>query len=142
MCEAIEQVREREEKREALRSKPLDPWDEFQKTGLHVSAVEIDNGFRRGAPMTSELHCMPQIIISPAAIRDPERLGGLCLEATFPKLAGSHASELLRDDEPRPLENPDMLLHASQRHLELVRETGDRRVSSPKLIDDPPAGRI
>ena len=67
---------------------------------------------------------------------------GLRLEAALPKLAGSHPSDLLRDDEPRPLENLDVLLHAGQRHLELVRETGDRRVPSSKLIDDPAPGRI
>ena len=67
---------------------------------------------------------------------------GLRLEAAFPKLAGSHPSDLLRDDKPRPLENLDVLLHAGQRHPELIRETGDRRVPSAKLIDDPAAGRI
>ncbi len=67
---------------------------------------------------------------------------GLRLEAAFPKLAGSHPSDLLRDDEPRPLENLDVLLHAGQRHLELIRETGDRRVPSPQLFDDPAARRI
>ena len=67
---------------------------------------------------------------------------GLRLEAAFPELAGPHPSDLMRDDEPRPLENLDVLLHAGQRHLELIRETGDRRVRSPKLIDDPAAGRI
>lgn len=67
---------------------------------------------------------------------------GLCLEAAFPKLAGSHPSDLLRDDESRPLENLDVLLHAGQCHLKLIHETGDRRVPSPKLIDYPAAGRI
>src|SRR5919107_2215079 len=67
---------------------------------------------------------------------------GLRLEAVCPKLAGSHPSDLLRNDEPRPLENLDMLLHAGQRHLELFRQTGDRRVRLPKLIDNPPACRI
>ena len=67
---------------------------------------------------------------------------GLRLEAAFPKLAGSHPSDLLRDDEPRPLENLDVLPHAGQRHLELIRETGDRRVRAAKVIDDPAAGRI
>ncbi|XEN34562.1 hypothetical protein M728_005223 (plasmid) [Ensifer sp. WSM1721] len=37
---------------------------------------------------------------------------GLRLELAFPKLAGSHPPDLLRDDEPRPLENRDVLLHA------------------------------
>src|SRR5688572_9456140 len=74
-----------------------------------------------------------------AVCLDPLRLR---LEAASPERAGSHPSDLLRDDEPGPRENLDVLLHAGQRHLELVRETGDRRVRSPKLIDDPAAGRI
>ena len=64
------------------------------------------------------------------------------LRPRCPKLAGPHPSDLLRDDEPRPLENLDVLLHAGQRHLELFRQTRDRRVRLPKLIDDPAAGRI
>jgi hypothetical protein len=35
---------------------------------------------------------------------------GLSLEAATPKLAGSHPSDLLRHDEPRPLQNLDVLL--------------------------------
>jgi predicted transcriptional regulator len=41
MREAIEQYVEREEKREALRADTLNAWDEFQATGLHVTADEV-----------------------------------------------------------------------------------------------------
>lgn len=41
MREAIEQYVEREEKR-ALRSETLKAWDEFQATGLHVTADEAE----------------------------------------------------------------------------------------------------
>ena len=42
MREAIEQYMEREEKREALRGETLKAWDEFQATGLHVTADEVE----------------------------------------------------------------------------------------------------
>lgn len=42
MREAIAQYVEREEKREALRLHTLRAWDEFQATGLHATAEEVD----------------------------------------------------------------------------------------------------
>lgn len=42
MREAIAQYVEREEKREALRQETLDAWDEFQATGLHAPAEEVE----------------------------------------------------------------------------------------------------
>lgn len=42
MREAIAQYVDREEKRESLRQDTLKAWDEFQATGLHASAEEVD----------------------------------------------------------------------------------------------------
>lgn len=42
MREAISQYVEREEKREAFRQDTLKAWDEFQDTGLHATAAEVD----------------------------------------------------------------------------------------------------
>ena len=42
MREAISQYVEREEKREALRLDTLKAWEEFQETGLHATAEEVD----------------------------------------------------------------------------------------------------
>lgn len=42
MREAIAQYVDREEKREALRKDTLKAWDEFQATGLHATADEVD----------------------------------------------------------------------------------------------------
>lgn len=42
MREAIEQYVDREEKREALNRDTLKAWDEFQATGLHATAEEVD----------------------------------------------------------------------------------------------------
>ncbi len=40
--EAVAQYVEREEKREALRQDTLKAWEEYQATGLHVTAEEAD----------------------------------------------------------------------------------------------------
>ena len=42
MREAIAQYVEREEKREAFRQDTLAAWQEFQETGLHATAEEVD----------------------------------------------------------------------------------------------------
>ena len=42
MREAIQQYVEREEKREALRQAALAAWEDYQTTGLHLSADEAD----------------------------------------------------------------------------------------------------
>ena len=42
MCEAIAQYVEREEKREQFRQSALAAWNDYQTTGLHVTADEAD----------------------------------------------------------------------------------------------------
>lgn len=42
MMEAIEQYVEREEKREAFMRDTLEAWEEYQSTGLHASADEVE----------------------------------------------------------------------------------------------------
>jgi predicted transcriptional regulator len=42
MCEAIAQYVEREEKREQFRRSALTAWNDYQTTGLHVTADEAD----------------------------------------------------------------------------------------------------
>jgi predicted transcriptional regulator len=42
MREAISQYVEREEKREAFRQNGIQAWNEYQATGLHLSAAEAD----------------------------------------------------------------------------------------------------
>ncbi|HQS97042.1 MAG: CopG family transcriptional regulator [Novosphingobium sp. 17-62-19] len=42
MREAIAQYVEREEKRESFRQDTLKAWDEFQATGLHATADEVE----------------------------------------------------------------------------------------------------
>ncbi|MGM0914300.1 MAG: CopG family ribbon-helix-helix protein [Pseudomonadota bacterium] len=42
MHEAIEQYVEREEKREALNQDTLKAWEDYQATGLHATADEVE----------------------------------------------------------------------------------------------------
>lgn len=42
MREAISQYVDREEKREAFRQVTIKAWEEYQETGLHATAVEVD----------------------------------------------------------------------------------------------------
>lgn len=42
MREAICQYVEREEKREAFRQDAIKAWEEYQETGLHATAAEVD----------------------------------------------------------------------------------------------------
>lgn len=42
MREAIEQYVEREERREAFRRDTLEAWEDYQATGLHVTADEVE----------------------------------------------------------------------------------------------------
>ncbi|AXO14579.1 CopG family ribbon-helix-helix protein [Thalassospira indica] len=42
MREAIAQYVEREEKREALKRETVQAWEEFQQTGRHATAEEVD----------------------------------------------------------------------------------------------------
>src|SRR6185369_16917647 len=55
--------------------------------------------------------CAPELAVP----FDPCRL---CLQPARAELAGPHAPDLLRDDEPRLLQDADMLLHAGESHVE------------------------
>src|SRR5688572_28183115 len=60
----------------------------------------------------------PQLVIP----LDP---GRFFLQSALAEPAGAHAPDLLRSDQPRLLENADMLLHAGEGHVELLGEVGD-----------------
>jgi predicted transcriptional regulator len=42
MKEAITQYVDREERREAFKQEALDAWEEYQRTGLHLTGKEVD----------------------------------------------------------------------------------------------------
>src|SRR5215813_1359416 len=70
---------------------------------------------------------------------DPRRL---FLQSAQAELAGPHASDLLCDDEPRLLQDADMLLHAGERHVELLGKVRDRSVSTSELLQHAASGGV
>src|SRR5262249_36411118 len=67
---------------------------------------------------------------------------GLGFQAGLSQSACPHASHLLCGDEPGLLQDADVLLHARQRHLELLGEARDRRFRPSKLLDHAAAGSV
>ena len=51
-------------------------------------------------------------------------------------------ADLLRRDELRLLEQPDVLLHTGQRHAEGLGELADRRAAGAEPFEDGAAGRV
>src|SRR5258708_26692401 len=60
----------------------------------------------------------------------------LFLQPAQAELAGPHAPDLLRGDEPRLLQDADMLLHARERHVVLLRTVRNLRVGTPALLQN------
>src|SRR5262249_31857457 len=56
--------------------------------------------------------------------------------------AGAYAANLFRDDEPRLLEEADVLLHTREGHLELVGKIRDRSVGTPELLQNAASGGV
>src|SRR5271168_22101 len=73
--------------------------------------------------------CVPELAVA----LDPCRL---FLQSAQAELAGPHATDLLRGDEPRLLQDADMLLHAREGHVELVGKVRDRSVCTPELLQN------
>src|SRR5213593_2251574 len=70
---------------------------------------------------------------------DPCRL---FLQSAQAELAGPHAPDLLRGDEPRLLQDADVLLHARQGHVELVGKVRDRGVCMAELLQNAASGGV
>src|SRR4051812_22068877 len=73
--------------------------------------------------------CGPELVVP----LDPCRL---FLQSAQAERAGPHAPDLLRGDEPRLLQDADMLLHAREGHLEFLGEVRDRGVCTPELLQN------
>src|SRR5262249_11787471 len=67
--------------------------------------------------------CVPALAVS----LDPCRL---LLQPSQDQLAGPHAPDLLRGDEPCLLQDADVLLHAREGHAELLGKVRDRSVGT------------
>src|SRR4249920_2512595 len=79
--------------------------------------------------------CVPELAVP----LDPCRL---FLQSAQAELAGPHAPDLLRGDEPRLLQDADVLLHAREGHVELLGKVRDRSVCSSELLQNAASGGV
>src|SRR5512147_13179 len=79
--------------------------------------------------------CVPELAVP----LDPCRL---FLQSAQAELAGPHAPDLLRGDEPRLLQDANMLLHAREGHVELLGKVRDRSVCTPELLQNAASGGV
>src|SRR5262245_46197155 len=79
--------------------------------------------------------CVPELVVS----LEPSRL---FLQSACAELAGPHAPDLLRGDEPRLLQDTDVLLHAGEGHMELLGKVRDRSVGMSKLLQNAASGGV
>src|SRR3954452_17783865 len=73
--------------------------------------------------------CVPELAVPLEPCR-------LFLQSARAELAGPHAPELLRGDEPGLLQDADVLLHAREGHVELLGEVRDRSVGTSQLLQN------
>src|SRR5262249_1111623 len=73
--------------------------------------------------------CVPELAV-------PLQPSRLFLQSARAELAGPHATDLLRGDEPRLLQDTDVFLHAREGHVELHRKVRDRSVRTPELLQN------
>src|ERR1043166_5077881 len=88
---------------------------------LYLSGEFLDNLVQRREPFAPP----------PAVALEPRRLSLQAARAQPPR---PHASDFLRRDEPRLLQHADVLLHARERHLELLGQVRDRRVGAAEVL--------
>src|ERR1700754_4901155 len=79
--------------------------------------------------------CVPELAVT----LDPCRL---FLQSAQAELAGPHAPDLLRGDEPRLLPDAHMLLHAREGHVELLGKVRDRSVCTPEMLQNAASGGV
>src|SRR5512143_236236 len=79
--------------------------------------------------------CVPELAVPLEPCR-------LFLQSARAALAGPHAPELLRGDEPGLLQNADVLLHAREGHVELLGKVRDRSVGTSQLLQNTASGDI
>src|SRR5262245_33817578 len=79
--------------------------------------------------------CVPELAVSLNPCR-------LFLQSARTDLAGPHAPDLLRGDEPGLLQNADVLLHAREGHLELLGEVRDRGLCTSELLQNAASGCV
>src|SRR5262249_22785669 len=66
----------------------------------------------------------------------------LFLQSAQAERAGPHSPDLLRVDEPRLLQDADVLLHAGEGHAELLGKVRDRSVCTRELLQNAASGGV
>src|SRR5580765_1113512 len=79
--------------------------------------------------------CIPELAVP----LDPCRL---FIQSAQAEPAGPHAPDLRRDDEPRLLQDADVLLHARQGHVEFLGKFRDRSVGTPEFLQNAAPGGV
>src|SRR5918995_822056 len=79
--------------------------------------------------------CIPELAVP----LDPCRL---FIQSARAEPAGPHAPALRRGDDPRLLQDADVLLHAREGHVELVGKVRDRSVCTPELLQNTASGGV
>src|SRR5512134_92226 len=79
--------------------------------------------------------CVPELAVP----LDPSRL---FIQSAQAELAGPHAPDLLRHDEPGLLQDADVLLHAREGHVELLGQVRERRVCASELLQNTASGGV
>src|SRR6185436_3358010 len=79
--------------------------------------------------------CVPELAIP----LDP---GRLFLQSSRADLAGPHAPDLLRGDEPDLLQDADVLLHACEGHVEPLGKVRDRSVCTSDVLQNAASGWV
>src|SRR6202790_2061394 len=79
--------------------------------------------------------CVPELTVP----LDPCRL---FLQSAQAELAGPHAPDLFRGDEPHLLQDANVLLHAREGHVELPGKVRDRSVCTPELLQNAASGGV
>src|SRR4029079_4655483 len=79
--------------------------------------------------------CVPELAVPLNPCR-------LFLQSARAELAGPHAPDLLRGDEPGLLQDANVLLHARKGHVELLGKVRDRSVGTSQLLQDAASGGI
>src|SRR4026209_1691508 len=64
------------------------------------------------------------------------------LQSARAALAGPHAPDLLRGDEPGLLQDANVLLHARKGHVELLGEVRDRGLCTSELLQNAASGGV
>src|SRR5262245_12599657 len=79
--------------------------------------------------------CVPELAVPLAPCR-------LFRQSAQAELAGPHAPHLRRGDEPGPLQDADVLLHAREGHVELLGKVRDRSVCMSELLQNAASGGV